>query len=94
MLLGTRNIAQGDKRRYTIHYGDFLEKGVTLKLPVVTAVGAVSTVSNVSLDIAETKLIFYIQATSVSEMFTVAVQVQDTNNEVVNDTIGFHVVAP
>lgn len=95
MLLGTRNIAQGDKRKYTIDYRDFLEKGVTLKLPVVTAAGALyATVGAVTLDTSDTRLIFFVQAGTISETFTAAVQVQDTNGEIVNDTIDFRVVAP
>jgi hypothetical protein len=99
MLLATRNIAKGDTRRYEIDYREFLDQGIVLSNPVVAIVAAIpaitSTVQNVSLDAAEKKLYFFVTGgPTLNETFTVAVQVQDSNLETVNDTIQFTVVAP
>lgn len=95
MNLGTRNITVADIRRYTIDYREFLPKGIVLKTPVVTlTAGVTSSVSNVQLDDTNTKLIFYVTGGVLNETFTASVQVQDTNSEVINDTINFTVIAP
>jgi hypothetical protein len=99
MLLATRTITKGDTRRYEIDYREFLDQGIVLSNPVVSIVAAIptvtSTVQNASLDAAEKKLYFFVTGgTALNEVFTVAVQVQDSNLETVNDTIQFTVIAP
>ena len=95
MLIGTRTITQGDTRRYMIDYGDFLSKGIKLKAPTASVpTGTTSSVGQVYLDLSETKVILYITGGMLNEVFTVSVQVQDTENETINDTIDFSVVSP
>jgi hypothetical protein len=101
MLLGNRNITANDLRRYEINYSDFLTgAGATgqLKLPVVTiqnTAGVLSTVKSYSISTDGLRLYFYIQAgPNVNEVFTVAVQVQDSQGEIINDTVSFSVVSP
>lgn len=101
MLLGTRNITANDLRRYEVNYSDFLRgagaKGV-LKSPSVTIQnpqGILSTVTSYSVSTDGLRLYFYVQAgPNVNEVFVVAVQVQDTQGELVNDTVGFTVISP
>lgn len=101
-LLGTRNITSGDTRRYEVDYREFLTgAGATgkLKNPSVTIATSIppatSSVVSFSLSVDDTRLFFYIHGgITVNETFTVNVQVQDTQGETVNDTIGYTVVAP
>lgn len=97
MLLAHRTLCCGDVRRYEVSYTQFLDKGITLKLPVVAVAAqtpaALSTVGSVSLNPETTHLIFYVTAAALPETFTANVQVQDTNGETINDTINFSVVA-
>lgn len=101
-LLGTRNITSGDTRRYEVNYSQFLTgAGATgkLKNPSVTIAASTppvtSTVGSVSLSVDDTRLFFYITGGSaINEQFTIDIQIQDTQGETVNDTIGFTVVSP
>lgn len=96
MLLAKRYITQGDTRRYVIDYNDFLLKGIVLTAAVIVngTAGTTSTVQNVTLDESATKVIFFATGGALNEVFTANVQVTDSNNEVVNDTIQFTVVSP
>jgi hypothetical protein len=94
MLLSTRNITLGDTRRYVVDYRDFLDKGVKLATVAVTTNGPTSTVQNASISEDETEVYFYATAGVLNEVFTVNLQVTDTNLETVNDTLDFTVVAP
>lgn len=96
MLLDTRNIVQGDTRRFVIDYRDFLTKGYILATATATLTpGATSTVGAVTLDETFTQVYMYITGgTALNEIFTASLQVTDTDGQTVNDTINFTVVAP
>jgi hypothetical protein len=108
MLLGSANLAVGDTRRYTVSYRGFLLPGIKIKAVAVTIeplatpgpdgytatslIGA-STIAPTT-DPDETVVIFWVVAGVLNEAFTVQVQITDTNNQIVNDTIDLQVVSP
>ena len=95
MLLGTRNITQGDTRRVVLDYSGWLTLGVVLKTATVSVnTGATSTVQGAALTEDKRHVIFYVTAGNLNEGFTVSVQITDSASETVNDTIAFAVVAP
>jgi hypothetical protein len=99
MDLGFRKITQGDVRRYEVDYSQFLPHGAKLKSPTgtigPTGGSFTSSIGAVSLDVTDTKVFIFITGgTALNEKFTVTLQVQDTFNETVNDTLNFTVVAP
>lgn len=94
MLLGTRNITQGDTRRVVVDYSEFLAQGAILASEtVIMSSGATSTVQNATLSENKKMLIFFVTAGALNENFTVSVQITDSQGETVNDTINFTVVA-
>lgn len=98
MLVGQSKLAQGDVRRITVDYSDWLQyRGSHIQnvnATVITA-GVVSTVSSPQTDSKSKSAIFFVHASSVlNEAFTVQVQVTDTLGQVVNDTVTFTVIAP
>ena len=97
MLLGHRNLASGDTIRYDIDYQDFLAYGAKLKSPTgyfPTGTSFTSKLGAMMLDVTDTKVYVFVTGGNVNETFTLTVQVQDTFNEVVNDTISFTIVSP
>lgn len=103
MLIATRTHTAGNSTRYEVDYSQWLEEGRTLLNSLFTAAmindpdtGAVPpvdvTIANVS--VTSTHLYFFVEGGSLNENFTVQVQVKDTLNELVIDTISFNVVAP
>ena len=97
MLLGNRRLTSGDVRRYEIDYCEFLAKGAKLKSPTgyfPTGTTFTSVLNSMFLDNTDTKVFVLITGGVVNESFTLTVQVQDTFNEVVNDTISFTITSP
>ena len=95
MLLGTRNITQGDTRRVVIDYRGWLDKGVVLRtITVSVPAGTTSTVQGAVLTEDKRSAVFYVTGGNLNESFTVAVQITDSASETVNDTLDFTVVAP
>jgi len=95
MLLGTRNITQGDTRRVVLDYSGWLTTGVVLEtITVSVPTGTTSTVQGAVLTEDYRHAIFYVTGGILNENFTVAIQITDSAGETVNDTIVFTVVAP
>ena len=97
MLLGHRNLASGDTIRYEVDYSDFLARGAKLQSPTgyfPTGTSFTSRLGTTTLDVTETRVYAFITGGVVGEQFTLTLQVQDTFNEVVNDTISFTIVSP
>jgi hypothetical protein len=101
MLLGSRNLAQGDTRRYRIDYAGFLAHGAVLVLAGVTVSVTGTPASKIGtgglapvLWPDDKSLVFYVVAGVVSETFTVNVHITDSINQIVNDTISVAVVSP
>ena len=94
MLLGTRNIAAGDTRRYEIDYGDSLAKGYVLTGVTISCTSTTSTVQNASLSLDKRWVFFYATANSMQETFTVNLNVTNDNGETLNDTLIFQVDSP
>ena len=95
MLLGTRNITQGDTRRIIIDYSGWLDKGVVLEtIAVSVPTGTTSTVQGATLSDDKRHAVFYVTGGNLNESFTVAAQITDSASETVNDTLDFTVVAP
>lgn len=102
MLLGSRNLAVGDTRRYRVSYRDFLCDGVSISAVTVTipnitlgytsAIGTGVIAPELSPDRQE--VYFWVVAGALNEAFTVQVQITDTNDQIVNDTIDLQVVSP
>lgn len=97
MIIGNKLHSAGDTIRYEVDYTYWLEDGRTLKntgfsASIVGTPPADVTVTNVS--VTADRLYFFIGGGSVNETFTLQVQVTDTLNEVVVDTIGFTITAP
>ena len=96
MLLGHRNLTSGDTIRYEIDYTDFLAHGAKLKSPTgyfPTGASFTSQLGATMLDVTDTKVFVFVTGGVVNETFTLTVQVQDSFNEVVNDTISFMIVS-
>jgi len=88
MQLGPRILSLGDNARIEVDYKDWLYEGAHLTGGVVTLNGSPhSTAGSVTLNDAKTRLIFFIQAGTVSEVFTVTVQATATDGQIVNDSI-------
>ena len=99
MLLATRNITQGDVRRFVVDYKDWLNKGYVLDAATATLAltaggDASSTVAAPSFNDSFTAIYVYVTAGNLNEAFTVSLQVKDTNGQTVNDTLNFTVVSP
>lgn len=97
MKIGSKQHTAGNATRYEVDYSYWLEYGRTLKGTAFSAAiqgtpPADVTISAVS--VTADQLYFLVSGGSVNEVFTVQVQVSDTLNEVVIDTIDFTVVAP
>jgi hypothetical protein len=92
MKLGSKQFSAGSVIRYEVDYQYWLENGRTLKATGFSAIllaGAPVDVVISNVTVTSERLFFFITATTVNEPFTVQVQVQDTLNETVIDTIGF-----
>ena len=95
MQLASRTLGQSDNRMYTIDYRDFLTKGDTLTSGAITVPsGTVSVPSVCTLLPDNTGFTFFMHAGAVNEDFTATVVATDTNGQIVNDTIEFHVINP
>jgi len=97
MQIAIKRHTAGNIIRYEVDYSAWLEDGRTLKgtgfsATFVAPAPADATLSAVS--VTEDTLYFVLGGGSVNETFTVQVQVTDTLNEVVIDTIQFFVQAP
>ena len=98
MLLASKNIAVGNRFRYVIDYRDFLTPGIKVNTATATITPGqtptpTSTVDTVSINNG-VEVWFYINAGVLNEVFTVTVQVTDTETETVIDTVQFTVIAP
>lgn len=94
MVLARRPFTQGNRLAYNIDYSAWLTPaGTTLAAASVSTADpgfAIDTITHTA-----TMVKFYLSGNSaVNEIFTVAVQVTDSNSEIKNDTIEFFVVAP
>jgi hypothetical protein len=101
MLVGQRNIALGDTRRFHVRYSDWLTKGAKITTaPTVTVPAGTSSHIGTStiapgVDPDEQGVFFYVVSGSVlNEAFTVSIVVTDTLNQVVNDTLNVIIVSP
>lgn len=95
MLLGTRLMAQNDKRLIHIDYKEFLARGATIASVTVTIpAGFASTVGTITLLPDKTSVNVFIDAGAVSEIFTAAVIMTDSTGQIVNDTLQVQVTTP
>lgn len=95
MLLGSKTLAQNDKRQYTVNYSNFLDKGRVLVTATVTVpTGTSSQVGAVTFDPKQHKVYFFINAGAINENFTATIQITDSEGQRVNDTVNFVVTNP
>jgi hypothetical protein len=88
MQIARISILPQEVRRFAVDYREFLRQGETLTSPMVAPAGsAETTVGTVELNPDHTGLIFYLIAGAVNEAFLLAVQVQTTDSQTLNDTI-------
>lgn len=93
MLLDTRTIPMGDRRRIVIRYRSFLEQGEKLSGFTVTVIaGTVSKIDTVSILSDDASGVFFVNAASVKETFTANVQAVLNTSQIVNDTVCFSTV--
>lgn len=98
MNIGSKQHSAGDTIRYEVDYSYWLDEGRTLKntgySATITTSPAPADVTLSAVSVTADKLFFKIAGGSVNETFTVQVQVTDTLDEIVVDTIGFTIIAP
>lgn len=94
MLLGTKNITQGDKRRIRVEYDAWLSDDMTLTSTVVTCADPTVTISGAQVASDRRTVLFYVAGGVLNFMFTVSIQVVNSRTEIKNDTMNFAVVAP
>ena len=95
MLLASRTLGIGDTRLYHIRYSGWLARGATIVTETVTVpLGTKSSIGTVTLDPDAKGFTFFVVTGTVSETFTVSVQVTDSTSQVVNDTAAFSVITP
>lgn len=99
MQIGSFQHSAGDTLRYEVDYTYWLDEGRTLKntgyaVSITSPSPAPADVMISQISVTADKLYFFVGGGSVNETFTVQVQVTDTLNEVVVDTISFTVTAP
>lgn len=98
MLLGQRSIGYGCTFEYRVKYEDFLDEGAYLATvnSVTVPSGTVSTIGTgnqaPSLWPDKKSFTFFVLAGSVSENFTITINVTDSLGNVVIDTIAIAVV--
>ena len=92
MILDRKPHTVGDIRRYIVDYSQWLDTGVTITAGTATTTSITASVTAVSH--TTSTLVFFVNGGALNEIFTVAVQVTDSNSEVKNDTVEFFVVAP
>lgn len=109
MLIGSKNLANGDIRRVIIDYRDWLLEGDWLSV-VVASIGSTSVdnkghfvnvppasglyASNVTLDQENKSVYLTVNAGNVNGNFTLQVEVTDTIGQVITDTLAFTVSNP
>lgn len=92
MKIGSKQFSAGSVIRYEVDYQYWLENGRTLKATgfsatLLAGAPADAVISNIT--VTSERLFFFVTATTVNDPFTVQVQVADTLNEIVIDTIDF-----
>ncbi len=91
MLLDHKPHTVGDRRQYIVDYSQWLDPGVTVASGTATATSLTASVDTVTH--TTTTLAFFVNGGAINEIFTVALQITDSNSEIKNDTIEFNVVA-
>ena len=92
MLLDHKPHTVGNRRKYIIDYSQWLDLGVTLTAGTATTPSLTASVDTVSH--TASTLIFFVNGGVLNEIFTIALQITDSNGEIKNDTVEFFVVAP
>lgn len=92
MILDRKPQTVGNRRKYIVDYSQWLDTGITLTAGTATTTSLTATVDTVSH--TNTTLVFFVNNGALNEIFTVALQITDSNSEVKNDTVEFVVVAP
>ena len=92
MVLDRKQHTVGNRRKYIVDYSQWLDTGITLTAGTATTTSLTATVDTVSH--TNTTLIFFANGGALNEIFTVVLQVTDSNSEVKNDTVEFFVIAP
>jgi collagen type VII alpha len=94
MQLGVENITISETRRVIAHYRDSLREGEHIVSATVTCNSPVSTITGTMLVPDELDVIFWVNATTSVETFTVMLSVTTTDGQLFNDTIVVGVSAP
>jgi hypothetical protein len=90
-LLGSKQHTVGDKRRWTVKYGRWLDNTATIDQAEVTSSSTTCTVSQVM--VLGQDVIFFLTGGVLGETFIVTIVITDSFDNVKTDTISFHVVA-
>lgn len=92
MILDRKPQTVGNRRKYIVDYSQWLDTGITITAGTATTTSLTATVDTVSH--TASTLIFFVNNGALNEIFTVALQITDSNGEIKNDTVEFFVVAP
>lgn len=93
MVIAKRRVTESDRRRIVVDYCKWLCAGVWLTDALVTSGSTSSTVDTVSV-IEGRQVVFFVNAGSTGETFSVTVKVTTSQGVTKTDTITFVVVAP
>lgn len=102
MKLANKSQTVGNVTRYEVDYSQWLDEGRTLKSTGFSATLVNDAAGNLpptdvtvdQVSVTATHLYFFVHGGSGNETFTVQVQVTDTLNEIVIDTVDFTCRAP
>ena len=89
-LLGSKQHTEGDRRRWTIKYGRWLDNTATIEQADVTSPSSTCTIDDVS--VLGQDVIFYLNDGILGETLTVTIKITDSFENEKTDTISFHVV--
>jgi hypothetical protein len=91
-LLASKHHTEGDKRRWTVSYSEWLDNTATIEQATVASSSTSCTVT--SPTILGSDVVFFLTGGMLGETFIVTINITDSFENEKTDTISFHVVAP
>lgn len=93
-FLGAVKLTAGDTRLYRADFRELLDKGVTVSASTLSVTSLVSTVSGPTLSPDKKSVEFYVYANSAAEVFTLNLQIVDTESQTLNFTVIYNIYTP
>jgi hypothetical protein len=91
-LLGSKQHTEGDTRRWTINYEDWLDNAAKIEQADVQSDSATCTVGGI--EILGNDVVFFLNGGVVGERLTIELTMTDNLGNIKHDTVKFTVVAP